>query len=52
MKIMLVNDYSLATEPTEDEAMDVESIETWIGNPKRRLWKTTCTRAALNVWFT
>lgn len=31
----------------EDEEMDVN--EGWRGNLRRRLWKLTCTRAALNV---
>jgi hypothetical protein len=42
---------AIATEPREDDpmAMDADDIETWYGNRRRRLWKSTCIRAALNV---
>jgi hypothetical protein len=40
----------LATKPRdEDEDEDNESPNFWQGNRNRRLWKTTCTKAALNV---
>lgn len=29
--------------------MDADDEEPWLGNRKRKLWKSTCTRAALNV---
>lgn len=44
-----------ANEPrpqNEDDAMMedvIDDAEGWQGNPRRKLWKTACTRAALNV---
>lgn len=39
-----------ATEKMEEDAMDADDdLDYCIGNPNRRLWKATCTRAALNV---
>lgn len=38
-----------ATEPRDEDVMDEEDFESWKGNQRRRLWKTACTRAALNV---
>jgi nuclear pore complex protein Nup107 len=42
---------AIATEPREDDPMimDADDIETWHGNRRRRLWKSTCIRAAPNV---
>lgn len=37
-----------ATEQHDEDAMD-DTPEGWLGNRKRRLWKSTCIRAALNV---
>ncbi|KAI0942549.1 hypothetical protein AcW1_003147 [Taiwanofungus camphoratus] len=42
---------AIATEPRENDAMEDEEMdvnEGWRGNLRRRLWKLTCTRAALN----
>lgn len=41
---------AISTEPREDDprAMDADDAEMWSGNRRRRLWKTTCIRAALN----
>ncbi|KAJ3559201.1 hypothetical protein NM688_g483 [Phlebia brevispora] len=39
-----------ATEPRDEDAMDeAEDFDTWKGNQRRKLWKMTCTRAALNT---
>lgn len=39
-----------ANEPVDEDAMDDENeIDSWNGNRRRKLWKKTCTRAALNV---
>lgn len=39
-----------ATKPRdEDEEEDNEEPNFWQGNRNRRLWKITCTKAALNV---
>lgn len=38
-----------ANEPTDDDAMEDDDLEAWLGNRRRKLWKSTCTRAALNV---
>jgi nuclear pore complex protein Nup107 len=42
-----------ANEPRDDDAMgygaDEEGYDGWIGNRRRKLWKATCTQAALNV---
>ncbi|EGO23158.1 hypothetical protein SERLADRAFT_450816 [Serpula lacrymans var. lacrymans S7.9] len=40
---------ALANEPRDEDAMeDEDDAEGWQGNPRRTLWKSTCTRAALN----
>lgn len=43
---------ALSLEPEEDDddddASEVGEYDIWEGNRRRRLWKTTCTRAALN----
>ncbi|KAF9469517.1 nuclear pore protein 84/107 [Collybia nuda] len=38
----------ISTEPHDDDSMDADDPEPWLGNRKRKLWKSTCTRAALN----
>ncbi|KAJ3753605.1 nuclear pore protein 84/107 [Lentinula raphanica] len=38
---------AIANEPLEDD--DEDDGDAWSGNPNRRLWKSTCTRAALNT---
>ena len=45
--------FCVATEQREDDpmAIDADDVETWSGNRRRRLWKSTCVRAALNVRF-
>ena len=40
---------AIANEPTEDAMDDDGDAEGWLGNRRRKLWKSTCTRAALNV---
>ena len=41
---------AIASEPREDDEMDdAEDFGSWQGNQRRKLWKSTCTRAALNV---
>ncbi|KAK1227800.1 Nucleoporin nup84 [Marasmius sp. AFHP31] len=39
---------ALSTEHEEDEGEDEYDSEIWSGNKRRKLWKSTCTRAALN----
>jgi hypothetical protein len=39
----------LANEHHEEDAMEDDDSEVWVGNRHRKLWKSTCTRAALNV---
>ena len=43
--------YYLATDPTDfmDDDDDGMDNQVWSGNRHRKLWKSTCTRAALNV---
>ncbi|KZT66080.1 hypothetical protein DAEQUDRAFT_813825 [Daedalea quercina L-15889] len=38
----------IANVPTDVEVDDMDVDEGWRGNLRRKLWKTTCTRAALN----
>lgn len=41
-----------ANEPRDEDAMedeDAEDSQQWRGNVRRRMWKTVCQRAALNV---
>ena len=40
---------AIANEPTEDAMDDDSDVQGWLGNRRRKLWKSTCTRAALNV---
>jgi hypothetical protein len=44
---------SAATDPEEDAVMDIidETPLVWSGNRNRKLWKMSCTHAALNVRF-
>ncbi|KZP13590.1 hypothetical protein FIBSPDRAFT_797582 [Athelia psychrophila] len=40
---------AIANEPVDEDAMEDEGdIDAWTGNRRRKLWKKTCTRAALN----
>ncbi|TFY81397.1 hypothetical protein EWM64_g2615 [Hericium alpestre] len=40
---------AISTEPRDEEAMDDgEDYDVWHGNKRRKLWKSTCTRAALD----
>ncbi|KAJ3474231.1 hypothetical protein NLI96_g12576 [Meripilus lineatus] len=40
---------AISTEPRDEDAMDEgDEHDSWRGNQKRKLWKSTCTRAALN----
>ena len=41
---------SPANEDWEGDTME-EDGQAWMGNSRRKLWKSTCTRAALNVSF-
>lgn len=41
---------AIAAELREEDAMDdSDDFDVWRGNQRRKLWKSTCTRAALNV---
>jgi len=42
-----------ANEQRDDDGIDdaEEDAEGWQGNPRRKLWKSTCARAALNVRY-
>ncbi|TFK71838.1 hypothetical protein BDN72DRAFT_816969 [Pluteus cervinus] len=39
---------AISTESLNDDAMDEDDSERWVGNPRRKLWKSTCVQAALN----
>ncbi|KAJ7582625.1 nuclear pore protein 84/107 [Mycena floridula] len=39
---------TIANEQSDEDAMDDEDPELWKGNRNRKLWKSTCIRAALN----
>ncbi|KAI5120989.1 hypothetical protein M0805_000450 [Coniferiporia weirii] len=39
---------ALGNEPEEETADDADFADGWSGNKRRKLWKATCTRAALN----
>ncbi|KIP04648.1 hypothetical protein PHLGIDRAFT_109298 [Phlebiopsis gigantea 11061_1 CR5-6] len=40
---------AIASEPREaDDMDDADDFDSWRGNQRRKLWKSTCTRAALN----
>lgn len=43
--------HALATEQPSEDSMDEDGAESWSGNPRRKLWKSTCVQAALNVRF-
>jgi hypothetical protein len=45
---------NLANEPYDEDGVEgggeeEEEYDGWIGNRRRKLWKTTCTQGALNV---
>lgn len=40
----------IANEPDQTD-MDEDDEDAWTGNLNRRLWKSACTRAALNVCY-
>ncbi|KAG2002400.1 nuclear pore complex protein [Coprinopsis cinerea AmutBmut pab1-1] len=40
---------AISLEPKEDDAMVEDEEEVWSGNKRRKLWKDTCTHAALNT---
>lgn len=46
---MRVLTWHAANEHRDDGLDDEDDAEGWQGNQRRRLWKTTCIRAALNV---
>ncbi|CAK5283093.1 unnamed protein product [Mycena citricolor] len=39
---------AISDEQLEDESMEEDLVDPWEGNRRRRLWKTTCTQAAMN----
>ncbi|KAJ7184429.1 nuclear pore protein 84/107 [Mycena filopes] len=39
---------AITDEQYEDDAMEEDMDDAWEGNRRRQLWKTTCTRAAIN----
>ncbi|KAJ7272963.1 nuclear pore protein 84/107 [Mycena rebaudengoi] len=39
---------AITNEQYEDDAMEEDFTDAWQGNRRRRLWKSTCTRSALN----
>ncbi|KAH8091774.1 nuclear pore protein 84/107 [Cristinia sonorae] len=39
---------AISNEPKDEDAMDDGESEGWHGNVRRKLWKSTCIRAALN----
>ncbi|KAE9401605.1 hypothetical protein BT96DRAFT_1018085 [Gymnopus androsaceus JB14] len=45
---LLLHWKAIANEHDQND-MDEDDIDAWTGNPNRRLWKSTCTRAALNT---
>ncbi|KAJ3988288.1 nuclear pore protein 84/107 [Lentinula detonsa] len=46
---LLLHWKAIANEHILDEVDDPEDDDAWTGNPNRRLWKSTCTHAALNT---
>ncbi|KIK67022.1 hypothetical protein GYMLUDRAFT_69211 [Collybiopsis luxurians FD-317 M1] len=45
---LLLHWKAIANEQGDDDT-DEEDVDAWTGNTHRKLWKSTCTRAALNV---
>jgi hypothetical protein len=46
--VSILYSYSVSANEHDEDDME-EDVEAWTGNPNRKLWKSTCTRAALNV---
>jgi len=44
-----ITDRSPAAETLDDDVMDSDDNDAWMGNRQRKLWKSACVRAALNV---
>ncbi|KAJ6546893.1 nuclear pore protein 84/107 [Mycena capillaripes] len=40
--------HAITNEQYEDDAMEDDLTDAWEGNRRRQLWKTTCTRSAIN----
>lgn len=50
MLLVLISHIDVANEPREEDAMDdSDDLDVWKGNRRRRLWKSACIQAALNV---
>lgn len=44
--------FYVVNSPKDEDAMEDDDLkEGWRGNQRRKLWKTACTRAAMNVGF-
>ena len=47
----LIIDNDPAAETLDDDAMDADDNDAWMGNRQRKVWKSACVRAALNACF-
>ena len=44
-----ITDRNPAAENLDGDVMDADDDDAWMGNRQRKLWKSACVRAALNV---